>query len=52
MSKSESLTEDLARAVERLDDACRRLAAAPSEDELLRDGLIQRFRSRPEHPRP
>ena len=43
MSKSEALRDDLARAVERLDEACRRVGVPPVEDELLRDGLIQRF---------
>jgi nucleotidyltransferase substrate binding protein (TIGR01987 family) len=43
MSKSDSLREDLARAVDRLDEACRRLEGEASSDALLRDGLIQRF---------
>lgn len=43
MSKAETLRDDLGRAVERLDEACRRVAAQSSEDALLRDGLIQRF---------
>jgi nucleotidyltransferase substrate binding protein (TIGR01987 family) len=43
MSKRESLWEDLERAVERLDEACRRVAAGAEQDSLLRDGLIQRF---------
>lgn len=43
MSKCDALTEDLTRALERLDEACRRVAAESSEDDLLRDGLIQRF---------
>ncbi len=42
MSKAESQREVLGRAVERLDEACRRHTANP-HDALLRDGLIQRF---------
>jgi nucleotidyltransferase substrate binding protein (TIGR01987 family) len=43
MSKSESLRGDFARAVDRLDEACRRVGGASEPDSLLRDGLIQRF---------
>lgn len=43
MSKPEALQSDFARAVDRLDEACRRVEVSQEPDALLRDGLIQRF---------
>jgi nucleotidyltransferase substrate binding protein (TIGR01987 family) len=43
VSKGDALRVDLLRAIDRLDEACRRVAAATTVDPLVRDGLIQRF---------
>ncbi len=43
MPKATPLRADLARAVDRLAEACLRFAATGGQDALLRDGLIQRF---------
>jgi hypothetical protein len=43
VSKESAIRADLVRALDRLDEACRRLAAPGPADPLLRDGLIQRF---------
>lgn len=41
-TKTRALCDDLRRAVDRLAEACGRVASGPS-DALVRDGLIQRF---------
>ena len=43
MSKASELLGDFAHAVDRLAEACERVAADATGDALLRDGLIQRF---------
>jgi nucleotidyltransferase substrate binding protein (TIGR01987 family) len=43
VSKESAVRADLVRAVDRLDEACRRVAGPAPTDLLLRDGLIQRF---------
>ena len=43
MSKFDALHADLVRAVDALDEACRRRATDTSRDTLISDGLIQRF---------
>jgi hypothetical protein len=43
VAKESAVRADLARAVDRLDEACRRFAATVPSDPLIRDGLIQRF---------
>jgi len=43
VSKASELLGDFAHAVDRLAEACERVAADATGDALLRDGLIQRF---------